>query len=85
MYVPVSDAPAQGLVDGPIGLDLVPVATREQTSIPAVLVVILPLQLNLETRKERGERRRREKEEREQRKEEREGRKRRHTEIYRWN
>ena len=45
--VPVADAPAQGLVDGPEGLDVVPLTAGQEASLPAVLVVVLPLQLNL--------------------------------------
>ena len=41
------DTPAKGLVDGPVGLDLVPVGAGQKATCATVLIVVLLLQLNL--------------------------------------
>ena len=43
----MSDAPAQGLVERPVRLYLIPLTAREQPATAAVLVVVLSLQLHL--------------------------------------
>ena len=41
------DAPPQCLVEGPVGLYLVPLVAIQQVPLPRVQVVVLSLQLNL--------------------------------------